>query len=421
MTQFETDLKEELGNSNLKLIATSASAGAALASMAVLGAACISAYFARQVVVPPRRPYETTKILGWGYKSAQADFNETPSSIMLEASPATLAPGTYGIFFNGGKDFARIGKVIAYNPMGETVTREIEKVHGTTLEGITRGRMSGVVAPTPHDAGFFAEEVDLDLEDGQAPAWVIHPGARGADKPGTPSKAWGIMIHGMGVTRAETLRALDATQKLEMSTLHLSYRNDEEAMPSDDGRYGLGFTEWKDVEVAIDYALHHGAEKVVLFGWSMGGSIALQTADRASNKSEVLGMVLDGPAVDWLELIRYHSAENKLPVCLGKLGSKMISNPALNVFTGLKKPIRLEKLSWLRRANDIKVPTLIMHSIDDTFVPFEASQKLARKSSLVDFVPFETATHTREWNVDPERWTETVVNWVNNKILTKNS
>lgn len=419
MTQFDCEVMEELGNSNIKLIATSATAGATLAALTVAGAAGISAYFARQVVVPPRRPYETTKILGLGYNSAETDQHAHPTSVTLEASDATLAPGTYGLFFNGGKDFARIGKILSYNPTGATVTREIEKVHGRRLEDVTRGRMSGVVSPSPETSGYYADEVLLDLEDGMAPAWVIHPGAYGADHAGEPSKVWGVMVHGMGATRAETLRALEATQQLGISTLHMSYRNDEEAAPSDDGRYGLGFTEWRDVEVAIDFALNHGAEKVILFGWSMGGAIVLQAADRAYNKSAVLAMVLDGPAVDWLDLISYHSSENKLPRRLGKLGTLMISKPMLNVFTGLKKPIRLERLSWLRRAHEIKVPTLIVHSVDDTYVPVEPSRKLARKSPLVDFVPFEKATHTREWNVDPERWTKTVVSWVNEKVLTE--
>lgn len=398
--------------------------GAALASagiLAGLGTAAIATHFARKIVVPPRAPAEDAHVYGLGYDTVDIAEGQQPTSIRLEATDKTRAPGRYGFYFSGGAGFAVLGDIINYTPADNTVVRTIESVPHGNITGIKRGRISGVVATDPAQAGYAYQDIELNLPVGPAPAWLVHPNASlthpqaDQDAP-RPSTTWAIMVHGMGATRAETLRALDATQALGLTSLHMSYRNDREAPASEDGRYGLGFTEWRDVDVAIDYALTHGAQDVVLFGWSMGGSISLQTADLARNRRAIRALVLDGPALDWLELIQYHTHLNKLPLTIGQLGVKMISHPALTSFTGLKEPINLTRISWPHRADDITRPTLILHSTDDLFVPYQPSARLAELSPLVDFVPFTGASHTREWNIDPERWTTTVTSWLTDTL-----
>ncbi|MBM7050685.1 S9 family peptidase [Rothia sp. ZJ1223] len=398
----------------LKGASTGAVIGAGIATTAALGSTALATYFARQIVVPPKRPVENLKILGVGYSHATPSEGEQPNSVRLPATCQTQIPGTYGLYFNAGTSFAVIGEIIAHSPLESSVLREVMSVHNGDLAQATRGRWSGVVAPTPELAGYKSEEIFLELPVGSAPAWLVRPNASTeASAPSAPaSKTWAIMVHGMGAKRTETLRALRTTQALGMISLHMSYRNDREAPPSDDGRYGLGFTEWEDVETAIDYALEHGAHDVVLFGWSMGGAISLQTADRARNKQHIRALILNGPAVDWLSLIEYHSNLNKLPLRIGELGVRMISKPRWSSFTGLKAPIELERLSWTRRAKDLRVPTLIMHSVKDDFVPVAPAIELARRSPHVDLVTFPEGSHTKEWNVNPERWHRAVMQWL---------
>lgn len=396
-------------------------AGATVAMTAALGAAGLATHFARKLVVPPKAPAEDVRVHSLGYSSTEIGEGNQPTSIRLDAHERTLAPGRYGFYFAAGAGFAVLGDVISYLPADATVVRSIEKIHCGDMTGIKRGRLSGVVATDPAQAGYRYRDVELALPVGPAPAWLVHPGAALAGENedalvAGPSKTWAIMVHGMGATRAETLRALETTQALGLTSLHMSYRNDREAPASEDNRYGLGFTEWKDVEVAVDYALNHGARDVVLFGWSMGGAIALQAADQAHNRRAIRALVLDGPATDWLGLIRYHTDLNKIPLRIGQLGINMITHPALTGFSGLKEPIDLNRLTWPARSADIKVPTLILHSIDDTYVPYEPSAALAEASPLIDFVPFEQAPHTREWNVDPQRWFEAVTSWLTQQL-----
>lgn len=392
--------------------------GAAATGAAALGVTATAAYFARQLVVPPKRPVENLRILGVGYATSTPGEDETPNSVKLPATDQTRIPGTYGLYFNAGTSFAVIGDIIAYSPVDNTVLREVIAVHNGNLVKATRGRWSGVVAPTPEFAGYASEHIFLELAVGSAPAWLVRSNA--ALDPGRPevkpSDTWAIMVHGMGAKRTETLRALTTTQALGMTSLHISYRNDREAPPSDDGRYGLGFTEWEDVETAIEYALENGARDVVLFGWSMGGAISLQATDRSRHKRAIKALALDGPVVDWLSLIEYHSNLNKLPLRIGELGVRMISKPRWNAFTGLSAPIELDRLSWTRRIKDLRVPTLIVHSLKDDFVPAAPAAEMAAKSKLVDFVPYAEGAHTKEWNVDPEKWHHTVMNWLGPKL-----
>ena len=201
--------------------------------------------------------------------------------VILAATPETTVDGVYGFFFDGGLGHARIGRIVSYSPADRTVLREVETVYSGELANARRGWWSGAAFPDPAAIGLAAEDVLIDVEGGTAPAWLIRA------EPASDEVAagvWAIMVHGRGATRQEGLRAVRTARELGMTSLLISYRNDGLAPSASDGRYGLGSTEWRDVEGAIAYALQHGAREVVLFGWSMGGAICLQTADLSRHR-----------------------------------------------------------------------------------------------------------------------------------------
>jgi acetyl esterase/lipase len=86
---------------------------------------------------------------------------------------------------------------------------------------------------------------------------------------------------------------------LGITSLVVSYRNDGDAPRSRAGAYALGATEWRDVDAAVSWALRHGARRIVLMGWSMGGAIALQTSLGSAHREQIVGVILDSPVVDW--------------------------------------------------------------------------------------------------------------------------
>ncbi len=386
----------------VKWTAFGAGVGAA-ASTAVLAATSgLAVYFARQIVTPRQVRDANLEILA---------VIDSPDGlqIILPANEDTTVEGTYGLYFDGGTGYARIGAIRSYVPREGTVQRDVEHVYSGDLAKAVRGWWSGTIHPTPSAAGFPQEDVEIDVENGKAPAWLV----RSLDG----SDTWAIMVHGRGAQRTETIRGLGAARRAGMTSLLISYRNDGEAPYAADGRYGLGLTEWHDVEAAIRYALANGARDVVLFGWSMGGAIALQTADKSELSRYIRALVLDGPVVNWVEVLAHHARLNRIPAQVGRLGQWLISNAAGRTLTGLAAPLDLKSMDWVSRAEEIRTPVLIVHSERDEFVPVGPSADLAEKNpELVTFVRFPHGGHTREYNVDPEHWEDTVAGWLDTAL-----
>ncbi len=379
-----------------------AGAAAAAAVSVVTATSALAAYFARRVVTPEKARADDVSIL--------AVIQDGPQrQVVLDATPDTTVDGRYAIYFDGGRAHAVVGRILSHVPREGSVTREVLAVVGGDLRKATQGWWSGSIYAHPRELGLDSEDVTLQLPDGPAPAWLV----RAPDALPT----WAIMVHGRGATRSEGLRAVPAAHLLGMNALLISYRNDGEAPAAADRRYGLGLTEWRDVEAAIDFAVDHGAKDVVLFGYSMGGAICLQTADMARNRKHILAMVLNGPVINWVDVLAHQAQLNRIPDYVGRYGQLMLSHPLGRRITGLAAPVDLKSMDWVSRAVELRTPTLALHSVDDDFVPYEPTSELARRNpEMVTFEPFSKARHTKEWNLDPERWESAVETWLRPRL-----
>jgi pimeloyl-ACP methyl ester carboxylesterase len=200
---------------------------------------------------------------------------------------------------------------------------------------------------------------------------------------------------------------------LGLPNLVVSYRNDGEAPRSRGGSYALGASEWRDVDAAIGYALRHGARRVVLMGWSMGGAIALQTAVSSGNRDRIAGLVLDSPVVDWRTVLRFQAREEGLREPLPALAMGVLENTFTARLGGAENAIRFDRLDMVARASELQAPILILHSDDDGFVPADASHALAAaRPDLVTMPAFAVARHTKLWNYDQTRWTAAITDWM---------
>lgn len=71
----------------------------------------------------------------------------------------------------------------------------------------------------------------------------------------------------------------------------------------------------------------------------------------------------------------------------------------------LHEAIALDEMTPEHYAEHLIHPIELFHALDDATVPPEPSRRLAAlRPDLVEFVPFEGASHTREWNRDPARY-----------------
>lgn len=376
--------------------------GAAVSSVIAGATSALAAHFAKEVVTPRKRD-ENLQILA---VVQTGDGLE----VILPANEDTTVEGTYSLYFDEGRGHARIGAIRSFVPREGTVQREVEAVYCGDIRSAVRGWWSGAVYPTPSALGFADERVNVPTAGGDAPAWLVRAEA--------PAATWAIMVHGRGVQRSEGLRAVRTARELGMTSLLVSYRNDGEAPFAADGRYGLGMTEWQDVESAMDYAFSHGAHEVVLFGWSMGGAICLQAADRSRHRTRIRALVLDGPVIDWMDVLTHQAELNRIPAPAGMLGQWLISNKLGRLVTGLSTPVDLKSMDWVSRADQVTVPTLILHSEDDEFVPVGPSAELAeRNPDFVTLERFHRARHTKEWNVDPDRWHAITTDWLRRQVF----
>ena len=379
--------------------------GGALAGLLATGSSALALYFARRVITPARQRISNQEVLAVIRDGAR-------QQVILAANEDTTVEGVYGLFFDGGKGHARIGRIVSYAPAERTVLREVEAVYSGDLSTAHRGWWSGAVYPDPAAVGLPAEDVLIEVDGGQAPAWLVRAGGQ--------SRTWAVMVHGRGASRQEALRAVGPALELGLTSLLVSYRNDGLAPSADDGRYGLGSTEWRDVEAAITYALANGAEEIVLFGWSMGGAICLQTADLSRYRQLIRAMVLDAPVINWVNVLAHHAELNRIPSLVGRYGQLMLGHPLGRRLTGLAAPVDLKAMDWVSRAVELRTPTLILHSVDDEYVPYGPSATLAeRNPEMVTFETFHHARHTKEWNVDPARWERLVKAWLRLQLVPR--
>ncbi|KUJ68879.1 hypothetical protein ACZ90_15940 [Streptomyces albus subsp. albus] len=306
--------------------------------------------------------------------------------ITLTRTFAALRPGVYGL--TGAGAHAVVGPVLAGAPHPpDCVVRRLEKItHGTVTPG-TRMRLTPQVhAGNPRDAlGIDHADVDIPGELGGLPAWFV-AGSRAT---------WVITVHGLGTTREHPMVVMPFLHGLRTPILDIAYRGDVGAPDSADGIGHLGESEWRDLDAAIRYAVRYGAQRIVLYGWSIGATMALRAAADSALGERVTGLILDSPVLDRQATLRALAA-HRVPAPLLPLAVRAAQGRTGSPgHHGHPAPRRLDPAALSR-------PLLILHGPDDTVAPWGPSRELARhRPDLVTLHTVAQAAHAGMWNVDP--------------------
>lgn len=299
--------------------------------------------------------------------------------------------GVYGIEWDGG--YARTGAIVELS--ADQVTRELIPVRGELAVGLAVHMEEYAFDGDPLQAhGIPFEVVTITSDLGDFDAWVVV----GDDA------TWVIYTHGKGASREEALRTLQVVDRLGMTSLAITYRNDVGAPESDSGFYDYGLSEWVELEAAVRYAVDHGAEDVVLVGYSMGAGIAMNFLYESDLADEVVAVILESPMLDFSDTINFGGERRGLPGFLTVTG-KFVG--------GLRFGIDWDALDYVSRADELDSPVLVFHGDEDRLIHRRSSERFAAaRPDLVTYELFQGAGHVRSWNDDRARYEAAVVDFL---------
>jgi len=197
---------------------------------------------------------------------------------------------------------------------------------------------------TPAGIGLIYEEVDFRATDGtQLAGWLV-PGRDGAP----------VVLFFMGNAgnishRLETLRLL---HDLGVATLIFDYRGygSSKGKASEAGLY-------HDAAGAMAFLHEHGwtADRVIIFGRSLGAAVGMETALRTSPA----GLIIEAAFTSVSDMGRHH-----YPLLYSLLGWMIDA-----------------KYDNLNKIGDLKTPVLLIHSRNDTICPPTMAEQLYARAA----------------------------------------
>ncbi|MDQ3707916.1 MAG: alpha/beta hydrolase [Actinomycetota bacterium] len=338
-------------------------------------------YYSGEILIPepPARPVFETRV------EAVAG-----NRVTLEATEQARRSGLWGLDFASG--YGLVGTIV--DEGDDTVTRRYTPMDGRPRAG-QEARIDSYAFPEDGAAAgldFPVNEVSVPGPLGRYPAWLA--------TPATGGRTWAVLVHGRAAQRNECFRLLPTLHEAGLSSLCTSYRNDEGAPAAPNGLYGLGATEWADLDAAVGYVRALGARRVVLVGYSMGAQVVTTFLRRSERANLISGVILDAPVLDWgpvLGLAADERGVSRMIVPLGMFASE------------LRGGIDFDDLDQIEAAEDFDVPILLFHGTADTTVPVSTSDEFAAtRPDLVTYERVAGAGHVQAYNTNPHRYTEAV-------------
>ena len=355
-----------------------------LAVAVVLGLAAVAGvgwYYSGEILVPepPAVPVYSTRV-----EAVAGD------RVTLEATQPARRPGVWGLDFASG--YGLVGTIV--NQGDGTVTRDYTALDGRPRPG-QDARIDSYASPEDGAATGFdfpVNEVSVPGPLGRYPAWLA--------TTANVRQTWAVLVHGRGAQRNECFRLLPTLHDAGLPSLCTSYRNDNGAPAAPNGLYGLGATEWADLDAAVGYVRALGARHVVLVGYSMGAQVVTTFLRRSERAYLVSGVILDGPVLDWGPVLGLAAQQRGVPSEIVPLGMFAAE---------LRGGIDFDDLDQLEAADDFDVPILLFHGTADTTVPVATSDVFAAaRPDLVTYERVVGAGHVEAYNADPDRYTQAV-------------
>jgi uncharacterized protein len=245
--------------------------------------------------------------------------------------------------------------------------------------------------------GYPFDEVEVAGEHGVLPAWRVVP--MGARTDGT----WVVIAHGRGAGKLEGNRLLPALDELELPSLSIAVRNDDDAAPDPDGFGRYGDTEWRDLAAAIEHLRQvEGARRFVLTGYSQGASLILTYLRRSDEVDDVAAAVLVSPLVSLPETLELQAQNRGIP---GPMVRPLLF--AASAIVSGRAAFDIQEMDHLDRLEELPagVPLLVTAGDGDVTIPIGPTRAFAAaRPDQVVYEEYPDTDHVREWNADRDRF-----------------
>lgn len=194
-----------------------------------------------------------------------------------------------------------------------------------------------------------------------------------------------ILLHGYPADKGNILPATLFLHR-NYQLLFLDFRY----LGQSDGAYSTaGKNEVLDVLAAINYLKSRGIHEVGIFGFSLGGSVAIMAAEKSS---QIKAIVAEAPysRLDWMAEEYYHFPLLRYPLAY-----------LTRFWAWLFLGVDTSSISPATSAEKLKIPLLFFYSKDDEVVSFrhaELMQTSTKNNPRANFIIVDKLQHGKSLN-----------------------
>lgn len=226
-------------------------------------------------------------------------------------------------------------------------------------------------------------------------------------KKNPKSNIWVIAVHGYLGRGSDMVQYVQKFIEYGCNSLIVDLR----AHGKSEGEYvGMGWLDHYDLQIWIDKVIEENKDcKIILYGISMGSATVCMTTGEDIPENVKIAIADCGYTTVWDEFkMHLRKVLHVLPFPLLYSASLMAK-----IFAGYG----FKEASTIKQVKKSKTPTLFVHGVEDRFVPYNMLDKIYKAASCEkEKLEIEGARHAKSCDINPEKYWDTIENFIEKYI-----